>query len=126
MARKDQLAELLEKYLPKLTEQDPEEVRECLRMMLKRLEFKQYLLAVEHAKDPLAFGYNLYLWTQGMTKEVRGAGTLRMGKTYKEKQLAKGYQEHEINEDDEAPFTSNAMIEVQDGGWIRLGRTARE
>ena len=100
-------------------------MRECLRLILRRLGYRQYLLAVEQAKNPIEFGYNMYLWTQGLVKNARGTGKLTKGKTYREKQISKGYSEDEINEDNSAPFNSNAMIEVTDG-WIRLGATKNE
>jgi len=125
--KKERLAELLEKYLPKLADKEPEYVRECLRLILRRLGYRQYLLAIEQAKNPIEFGYNIYLWTQGLVKEVRRTGTLKKGKTYREKQIAKGYSEDEIKEDreGEGTFNSNALIEVDDG-WIRLGATKNE
>jgi len=127
MASKKELGRLLEQFLPKLNafKSEPETVRNSLRRIIEHTEHTQYLQALEATKDPLQFAYNIYLWTQGMTKEVRGSGELKKGKTWKEKRLAKGYSSDEITEDDYATFNSNAMIETIDG-YVRLGKMRRE
>jgi|3_EtaG_2_1085321.scaffolds.fasta_scaffold270514_1 Arc/MetJ-type ribon-helix-helix transcriptional regulator len=127
MANKKDLGSLLEQFLPKLNAfaSEPETVRESLRKILEHTEHKQFLLGLEQASDPLAFAYNIYLWTQGMTKEVRGSGELKKGKTWTEKQMSRGYSPDEIDCDADQPFTSNAMIATIDG-HVRLGKMRRE
>ena len=91
MNDKEKLADFLERFLPKIQDKEPEYIRECLRIMVERLGFDQFKVAVDNCKDPLQFGYNIYLWTQGMVKEVRNTGRLKAGKTRTEKNLSNGY-----------------------------------